>query len=96
MVSVQEVKYLDREIAALIKERKILRDNWRAQLYRTKSLDVNGEDGNKFRIMVRQSDSKPSDFSVILMVLGPRPNQEFKLRRYNGWTSALSSFKFRV
>jgi hypothetical protein len=87
MVNVQEVKYLDREIAALMKERKILPDDWRTRLYRTGSLDVEGEDGSKFRIIVRPDDSRPLDFSVILMVLGPRPNQEFKLRRYNGWTS---------
>lgn len=87
MVNVQEARYLDREIATLIKERKILPDNWRTRLYRTGSLDVKGEDGNKFRIIIRQSNSRPADFSVILMVIGPRSNQEFKLRRYNGWTS---------
>ena len=97
MVNIQEVKYSDREIAALIKERKILRDDWRDRLYRTGSLDVEGEDGNKFRIIVRPGHSiRPSDFSVILMVLGPRSNLEFKLRRYNGWTSVPSSFKLAV
>ena len=88
MVNIQEVKYSDREIAALTKERKILRDDWRDRLYRTGSLDVEGEDGNKFRIIVRPGHSiRPSDFSVILMVIIPRSNLEFKLRRYNGWTS---------
>ena len=83
----QEVKYSDREIAALIKERKILPNDWRTQLHRTGSIDVKGEDGNKFRIIVRQGEVKPSDFSVILMVIIPRSNLDFKLRRYNGWTS---------
>ena len=70
----QEVKYSDREIAALIKERKILPNDWRTQLHRTGSIDVKGEDGNKFRIIVRQGEVKPSDFSVILMVIIPRSN----------------------
>ena len=75
----------DQRIRALIEERKVLPNNWRSDLFRKKNLVVIGENGNEFRIIVRQNDSRPADFSVILTVR--ESNREFRLRRYNGWTN---------
>ena len=88
----QEITYSDQEIEDLIQEPKKLPDNWRSLLYKARKLDVDGNDGNKFRIIVRQNDTYPSDFSVILAVLVPpdrcrSSDQVFRLRRYNGSTN---------
>ena len=86
-----EITYSDREIAELIQERKVLPDGWRAKLLSPKNkkqeLFVTGDNENKFRIIARQSNSIPLDFSVILTVIVPSSNQNFRLRRYNGWTN---------
>lgn len=83
----QKIKYSDQAIEDLIQESKKLPDNWKSLLYKAGELDVDGKDGNKFRIIVRQNDSYPSDFSVILAVLVPPYDQVFRLRRYNGSTN---------
>lgn len=82
-----EVIYSDQEIAELIQERKVLPNNWREQIYKEGTLDVNGDEGNMFRIIVRQQKLIPLDFSVILVVLVPQSNKTFRLRRYNGSTN---------
>lgn len=82
-----EVIYSDQEIAKLIQERKVLPNNWREQIYKEGTLDVNGDEGNVFRIIVRQQKLIPLDFSVILAVLIPLSDRVFRLRRYNGWTN---------
>ena len=82
-----EITYLDKEIAELIKERKVLPDDWREQIYKEGTLDVEGGQGNTFCIIVRQQKSIPLDFSVILAVLVPLSDRVFRLRRYNGWTN---------
>ncbi len=87
MTIAQEITYSDQEIAEFMEERKILPDDWRDQLYKKGDLVVDGQAGNRFRIITRQGDFKPLDFSVILTVIIPRSNRNFKLRRYNGWTS---------
>ena len=83
--------YSDQEIEALVQERKPLPKDWRNQLLspnkKKRELFVIGDKGNKFRIIIRQNDFRPSDFSVILAVLIRSPNRNFRLRRYNGWTS---------
>ena len=79
-----EITYSKKEIVKLIQERKVLSNDWRNQIYKDKSFVVNGENGNEFRIIVRQNPKKPLDFSAILTVLAPLSNQEFRLRRYNG------------
>ena len=81
------ITYSDQEIESLIQEPKELPHNWRSVLYKNRQLDVAGNDGNKFRIIVRQNASYPSDFSVILAVLVPPFDRVFRLRRYNGWTN---------
>jgi hypothetical protein len=47
-------------------------------------LDIEGENGNEFRLILRQSVINPLDFSIILAYRPPRSNQLFRLRRYNG------------
>ena len=79
-----EITYSNKEIVKLIQERKVLSNDWRNQIYKDKSFVVNGENGNEFRIIVRQNPKKPLDFSAILTVLVPLSNREFRLRRYNG------------
>ena len=79
-----DIIYTDEQIAELIRERKVLPDNWRAQLAKDKSLPLIGENGNRFRIITRQNKRYPSDFSVILGVINPKTGVLFRLRRYNG------------
>lgn len=43
---------------------------------------VTGDNG-----IARQSNFSPLDFSVILTVIVPSSNRNFRLRRYNGWTN---------
>ena len=83
----QKITYSDREIEDLIQEPKELPDNWKFLLYKATELNVDGADGNKFRIIVRLNDSYPFDFSVILAILVPPSDRAFRLRRYNGWTN---------
>ena len=87
MVNAQEVRYSDPEIEEFIQERKVLPNYWYSRLIRPNKakgeLTIIGDKGNEFRIIVRPDDAIPLDFSVILMVTS---NQDFKLRRYNGWT----------
>lgn len=80
------ITYPDAEIVKLIQERKVLPNDWHSQLYKEEKLGVNGENGNKFRIIVRQNKKIPLDFSAILAVFAPQLNRYFRLRRYNGWT----------
>ena len=85
------VVYLDHEIQALISELKPLPIDWRDRIkLRTKRghdeqlLTVNGETGNEFRLILRQNQINPFDFSSILAVQVPNSNQIFRLLRYNG------------
>jgi len=81
----------DKEITKLITEPKILPQNYQ-ELVKLKSkrghkeaeLDLDGTDGSKFRLILRQSSFDPFDFSVILAYHVPKTNVLFRLRRYNG------------
>jgi len=81
----------DTRIEELLHEHKRLPDHYE-RLYNPKhkrghkqaELDVVGQDGSRFRIIVRQSAVDPLDFSVILAYYVPRTNVLFRLRRYNG------------
>lgn len=88
MVNVQKVRYSDQEIEEFIQERKVLPNDWYSRLIRPNKekgeLTVIGDKRNEFRIIVRPDNAMPLDFSVILVVIPPRSNQDFKLRRYNG------------
>jgi hypothetical protein len=84
------LRLTDAEIAALIAERKALPADYlkRLQLKTTRGseqrdVDVDGADGNRYKILLRQSRFNPLDFSAILGVY-LQNGQVFRLRRYNG------------
>lgn len=52
--------------------------------HREQDLDLLGNGGSEFRLILRQSTVNQFDFSIILAVRIPRSNQLFRLRRYNG------------
>ena len=81
----------DQKIIALIKERKVLpnerRNKFRKTTHRGNDkyrLNVTGEDGNEFQIIVRISLFNKLNFWVILGVKVPPPKIFFRLKRYNG------------
>jgi len=85
------VSYSDREIAALLRERKPLPPNYQTRIrlrnkrgHKERELDITGAQGTQFRLILRQSDFNPLDFSIILAVCPVGSNQVFRLRRYNG------------
>ena len=85
------VKYSDQEIVAFIGERKPLSDDYRTRVqlknkrgHRERELDVQGADGNDYRLILRQRDFNPLDFSIILTVFPKDTTQLFRLCRYNG------------
>lgn len=79
------------EISRLLAERKSLPPDYRERIqtkpkhgHKERELDVTGADGSEFRLIFRQSEFNPLDFSVILAYRPPKKNQLFRLRRYNG------------
>ena len=81
----------DAKIAEMIAERKTLPLDWMQQLNRFKDrddryeaeVDLEGDAGTRFRIIVRSSRIKANDFSVVLIAALPE-NPEFRLLRYDG------------
>ena len=85
------IAFSDDEIESLVEERKLLSDNWRGRIRRSRKpghneakLDIEGMDGSQFQIIGWQSMVNRLDFSVILTVEIPQSNKIFRLRRYNG------------
>ena len=83
--------FSDAEIARLVSEAKQLPPDWRNRLnmrpkrgHKEQQLDLTGDSGSEFRIILRQNDVNPLDFSAILAVRIPESNRFFRLRRYNG------------
>lgn len=81
----------DTEIAALLVEPKVLPGDYRGRLqakpkrgHKERALDLDGQDGSEFRLIIRQADLNALDFSVILAFRPTGTNQLFRLRRYNG------------
>lgn len=81
----------DAEISTLTAEVKHLPGDYRVRLqprpkrgHRERELDLTGENGNGFRVILRESLFNPLDFSVILVWLPPQSTTAFRLRRYNG------------
>ena len=82
----------DDEIDSLVAESKPLPKNW-TTCYRPrtksnyrhaeKALEVKGEAGNHFRIIIRRNAINPLNFSIIL-TFKDKDGSEFRLRRYNG------------
>ena len=84
-------KYSDAEIAQMIMERKQLPADYhsRVQLHekrghKERELDIVGEHGNQYRLILRQSNFNTLDFSIILAVSPVDSSFLFRLRRYNG------------
>ncbi len=85
------VTFTDQEIIALMGERKTLPTNWPAQINLRQKLghkecfiDIAGESGSDFRLILRQNRFIWVDFSIILTHRIPQSNQLFRLRRCNG------------
>lgn len=83
--------YSDQEIAKLLQERKPLPADWRNRVrlrpkrgHDERDLDLAGDAGSEFRLILRQNKINPLDFSIILAVRVPQSNLLFRLRRYNG------------
>ena len=85
------VTYLDHEIESLVREDKTVPADWRDLVrlrpkrgHNERHLDIAGDAGSEFRLILRQNRINLLDFFVILAVRVPRSNQLFRLRRYNG------------
>jgi len=81
----------DIEIMQLIKETKPLTEDYRTKIqvrpktgHKERELNIKGDNGNDFRIILRQSVYNPLDFSVILAYRPLNSNQLFRLWRCNG------------
>ena len=81
----------DTQIAELIREKKTLPPDYEKKLvvkekhgHRERDLTVLGDKGSTFRIILRESNFNPLDFSAILAYIPPDSNIPFRLRRYNG------------
>ena len=81
----------DQEIDSLVTERKPLPVDYSTKIqvrpkrgHKERELDLKGEDGNDFQLILRQSILNPLDFSVILAFRPTQSNVLFRLRRYNG------------
>ncbi len=82
---------MDTEIEEMINEQKKLPHDLSAlprlnskRGHKEKRYDVDGVTGNKYRLILRQSDANPMDFSIILVLIPADSNQLFTLCRYNG------------
>jgi hypothetical protein len=85
------VKYSDSEIAQFVADGKQLPPDYGSKIvprakrgHKERELDVIGDSGAHYRLIVRESLLNPLDFSVILALLPNDSSQAFRLRRYNG------------
>ena len=85
------VTYSDREIAVLLQERKPLPPDWQNRMrlrpkrgHKEQHLQLTGDQGSEFHLILRQNTINPLDFSIILAVRVSQSNQLFRLRRHNG------------
>jgi hypothetical protein len=81
----------DIEIVGLLAEPKMLPHDYLARTqarpkrgHKERELEIAGEEGNQYRLVVRQSNVNPLDFSVILIYCPPGTSGTFRLRRHNG------------
>jgi len=81
----------DQDIERLVKEKKWLPADYQGKIqarpkrgHKERELDINGEEGNEYRLILRQSLFNPLAFSIILVYRPPQSNILFRLRRYNG------------
>lgn len=82
----------DPEISAFISETKLLPENWQSHFslkeksgfqHKERSIEVFGESGSLFRVILRQNRINAFDFSIILM-FRDKDGKEYRLVRYNG------------
>jgi hypothetical protein len=86
------IELTDIEIYNLIQEEKHLPLNYYHKLasfklrqqHKEAELTVNGGNGSRFKIVLRQNTINRLDFSVILAYVKPNSNKLFRIRRYNG------------
>ncbi len=83
--------YSNQEIAALLQERKPLPSDWRDRIllrpkrgHDEKCLELTGDSGIAFLLILRRNQINPLDFSVILAVRAQKSNERFRLLRHNG------------
>ena len=81
----------DADIQRLLREHKPLEADFRKRFaprrkrgHSENEFGLTGADGSEFRVIVRQAQANPLDFSVVLAYRVPNSNQLFRLRRYNG------------
>lgn len=81
----------DAEIQRLLDETKPLPENYQDRIrpkakrgHKEAEVQTAGSGGSIFRLILRQSDLDPLDFSVIVGYEMPNTNVLFRLRRYNG------------
>lgn len=81
----------DAEIQRLLEEIKPLPENYQDRIrlkakrgHKEAEVPTVGAGGSTFRLILRQSDLDPLDFSVIVGYEMPNTNVLFRLRRYNG------------
>ncbi len=81
----------DDEVRRLVEEKKPLPADYLKRLavkpksgHKEQQLDVKGIEESEFRLILRQSNTNPLDFSIILGYRVPNTNEVFRLRRYNG------------
>lgn len=82
----------DAEIQALLSERKVIPANWQTRLrliqkaqkaYAQRDFDLTGDGGHQFKIVLRQSNINPADFSIILTFVD-EDGHCYNLTRFNG------------
>lgn len=80
--------FSDQDIQRLIKEKKPLPKDYKVKIqvrpkrgHKERELDIEGEDGNDFRLILRQSTINPLDFSIILIYRPPQSNILFRLSK---------------
>lgn len=82
----------DKEIAALLAERKPLPPNWRARLsvkpkanqaFQQREFDVTGDGEHEFRIILRRNELNRLDFSLVLKLVDA-DGADYILVRFNG------------
>lgn len=85
------ITFSDQEIQSLISEPKPVSGDWdRLTTLRSKrgheerQLELTGEHGNRFYLILRKNILNHLDFSVIMATPTPSSNKLFRLRRYNG------------
>jgi hypothetical protein len=85
------IRLSENDIVRLLAERKPLHRDYRDRIqtrpkrgHKERELDVTGEASSEFRLILRQSEFNPLDFSIILAYRLPKSNQIFRLCRYNG------------